>query len=217
MAGDPAGEIEVSLRFLEGRGVTRDPKIGARWMELAAAQGQPYAEYRTGALYERGVGVTKDPQLARAWYKKSADAGNARAIHNLAVMNAEDGGTGKPDYAAAAAGFRAAGEYGVRDSQFNLGVLYGRGLGVAQDLAQSWLWFSLAAQQGDADAGKKRDEIAAKLDPKAYAEAQKKLADFKVKPLSAAANDQPQPPEGWDAKAAPPQAAKPSPAPATKS
>jgi localization factor PodJL len=214
--GDPAGEAELGLRFLEGRGLTRDPKVGARWLELAATQGQPYAEYRVGALYERGVGVAKDPQLARAWYQKAAAAGNARAMHNLAVMNAEDGGSGKPDYAEAAAGFRSAGEYGVRDSQFNLGVLYGRGLGVPQDLAQSWMWFSLAAQQGDSDAAKKRDEVGGKMDSKTLADAQKRLADFKVRTPSPAVNDAPQPPGGWgDSKAPAPQAAKPaSPTPA---
>ena len=85
-------------------------------------------------------------------------------MHNLAVMNAEGAGGGKPDYAEAAQWFRKAGQLGIRDSQFNLGILYARGLGVPQDLVQSWLWFSLAAQQGDADAAKKRDEVAAKMD-----------------------------------------------------
>ena len=207
-AGDPAGEIELGLRFVEGRGMLRDPKVGARWIELAATQGQPYAQYRIGALYERGVGVAKDPQLARAWYQKAAAAGSARAQHNLAVMNAEDGGSGKPDYAAAAAGFRAAADYGIRDSQYNLGVLYGRGLGVPEDLALSWLYFSLAAQQGDTDAGKKRDEVAAKMDGKTLAEAQKKLAEFKQKPLNAVANEAPQPAGGWGASS--PQASKPA-------
>ena len=79
-------------------------------------------------------------------------------------MNAEPPVGEKPDYVEAAKWFRKAGDLGVRDSQFNLAILYARGLGVEQDLRQSWLWFSLAAQQGDADAAKKRDEVAAKMD-----------------------------------------------------
>ena len=217
LAGDALAETELGLRYVEGRALTRDPKTGARWLELAANQGATYAQYRLGALYERGVGVGKDAPLARAWYKKAADGGNARAMHNLAVMDAEDAGAGKPDYVEAAAGFRAAGEFGVRDSQYNLGVLYGRGLGLPQDLAQSWMWFSLAAQQGDADAGKKRDEVAAKLDAKQLAAASRLLADFKPKTPAPAANEAPQPPGGWDAKTSAPQAAKPaaSPTPTT--
>jgi len=86
-------------------------------------------------------------------------------MHNLAVLDAQDGGAGKPDYAEAATWFRRAAELGIRDSQFNLGVLAGRGLGIPQDLGNSWLWFSLASRQGDADAAKKRDEVAAKFGP----------------------------------------------------
>ena len=205
-AGDSGAETEVALRFIEGRTVTRDPKIASRWFELAATQGLPVAQYRLAALYEKGVGVTKDVQLARTWYLKAANAGNARAMHNLAVLNAEDGGAGKPDYAEATNWFRRAGQLGVRDSQFNLGVLCGRGLGVPQDLSLSWMWFSLAAQQGDSDAGKKRDEVAAKLDAKGLAAATKALVDFKAMTPTPEANDVPGPGGGWDGKAGAPQA-----------
>ena len=76
-----------------------------------------------------------------------------------------------------------AGELGVRDSQYNLAILYARGAGVEQDLRQSWMWFSLAAQQGDPDAAKKREEVAAKMDPASLAAAADALAKFKpVKP-----------------------------------
>ena len=51
----------------------------------------------------------------------------------------------------------------MRDSQYNLAVLYARGMGVTQDLAQSYAWFSAAAAQGDEDAAKKRDDVGAKL------------------------------------------------------
>ena len=51
----------------------------------------------------------------------------------------------------------------MTDSQFNLGMLYARGLGVEQDFEQSYKWFSLAARSGDADAGKARDDIAKSL------------------------------------------------------
>jgi len=46
---------------------------------------------------------------------------------------------------------------GVRDSQFNLAILYARGLGIEQSMVESYKWFSIAAAQGDEDAAKKRD------------------------------------------------------------
>ena len=209
-AGDPGAETELGIRYLEGRTLPRDPKMAARWFEQAAVQGLPIAQYRLAALYEKGTGVTRDVPLARAWYLKAANAGNARAMHNLAVMDAEDGGTGKPDYAEAAHWFRRAGELGVRDSQFNLGVLYGRGLGVPQDLEQSWLWFSLASRQGDADAAKKRDEVAAKLDSKGLAAATKALTEFKEKAPEPSANEARAPVGGWDARTDAPQSGRQS-------
>ena len=179
-AGDVNAEFEMGVRLIEGRGVAKDPRTAAQWFEQAAARDLPIAQYRLGALYEKGVGVTRDPQLAMSWYAKAANAGNARAMHNLAVMNAEAATGGKPDYSEAAQWFRKAAQLGVRDSQFNLGILYARGMGVQQDLTQSWVWFSLAAQQGDVDAAKKRDEVAAKMDAQALVVAAKALAAFQA-------------------------------------
>ena len=78
---------------------------------------------------------------------------------------------------------------GVRDSQFNLAVLYARGLGVEQDLRQSWMWFSLAAAQGDSEAARKRDEVAARMDPGALTAAADQLAKFKAVEPDPTAND----------------------------
>jgi len=79
-------------------------------------------------------------------------------------------------------------------------VSLARGMGVPQDLVQSWLWFSLAAQQGDTDAGKKRDDVAAKMDAQALLAAAKALAAFQVAAPAPAANEAATPPGGWDAK-----------------
>ena len=154
-------------------------------------------------MYEKGIGVASDLGAAKRWYLKAAEGGNVRAAHNLAVMNAEPA-DGKPDYVEAAKWFREAGEMGVRDSQFNLAILYARGLGVEQNLRQSWLWFSLAAAQGDTDAGKKRDEVAAKMSPAELAAAAEALAKFKVVKPAPIANEVAAPPGGWDAESASP-------------
>ena len=50
----------------------------------------------------------------------------------------------------AAQWFRKAASYGVADSQYNLAILYARGIGVQANLAESYKWFALAAAKGDA-------------------------------------------------------------------
>ncbi len=199
-AGAPAAQYELALRLFEGRGLPKDQTAAARWFERAASSGLAPAQYRLASMLEKGVGVPPDRTAAKGWYLKAAEAGNVRAAHNLAVMDAEPVGD-EPDYVEAAKWFRKAGEFGVRDSQYNLAILYARGLGVGQDLRQSWVWFSLAAQQGDEDAARKRDEVAAKMDPVSLADAAASLAKFKSLKPDPAANEVTAPAGGWDTQA----------------
>ena len=103
-------------------------------------------------------------------------------------MMVEDGGA-KPAYASAMPWFRKAAEHGLRDSQYNLGVIYARGFGVQQNLAESFLWFSLAANQGDADAAKKRDDVATKLDQQTLVAARLAVQTWIAKPSDDSVNE----------------------------
>jgi localization factor PodJL len=208
-AGDAAAAYEIGQRFAEGQGVPADMAEAARWFERAATKGLAPAQFRYGSFLEKGRGVKKDLAQARQLYLAAGAAGNAKAMHNLAVLYAE-GVDAKPDYAAAAQWFRKAADRGIADSQFNLGVLYARGLGVSTNLSESYKWFALAAGKGDKEAVKKRDEIAARLDPHALAAAQVAAKNFAAEPQPDAAINVPSPPGGWDnAAAAPAPRAKP--------
>jgi len=203
--GDAVAQFELASRYADGRDIARDSKLAVLWFEKAAQQGLAPAQYRLGTLYEKGIGVERNETVALDWYRRAADAGNVRAMHNLAVMLAE-GGAGKPDYAAAAVWFRKAADLGVRDSQYNLAILYARGLGVETSLVQSYLWFSAAAAQGDVDAAKKRDEVAARLGARDLETAKALAAGFQAKTPVPAANDVVTPSGGW--RAPPPAPAK---------
>jgi localization factor PodJL len=195
--GDAAAAYEIGVRYAEGRGVPADLAEAARWFERAAGKGLAPAQFRYGTLLEKGQGVKKDLGEARRFYLAAAAKGNAKAMHNLAVLYAE-GIDGRPDYDAAAEWFRKAADRGVSDSQFNLGVLYARGLGVETNAADSYKWFALAAAKGDKDAAKKRDEMAARLDPQALAAAEQAVKSFVAAPQPADAINVPAPPGGWD-------------------
>lgn len=190
--GDGAAVWELATRMAEGRGMPRELGLAAKLYERLAGAGFAPAQVKIGNAYEKGSGVIRDIAQAKVWYGRAAAQGNVRAMHNIAVLQAENpAANGKPDFAAAASAFRRAAEHGVRDSQYNLAVLYARGLGVGQDLVQSYLWFSAAAAQGDEEAGRKRDEVATKLAPKDLAEAKGLAASFKPKAVDAAANEAP--------------------------
>ena len=56
------------------------------------------------------------------------------------------------DYTTALGEFRPLAESGHAIAQFNLGVLYDKGLGVPQDFEIALMWYTLAADQGYASA-----------------------------------------------------------------
>ena len=195
--GEAGAAYEVAIRFAEGRGVPANIEEAARWFERAARDGLAPAQFRLGSLYEKGQGVKKDLGRARQLYGSAAAKGNAKAMHNLAVLYAE-GIEGKPDYALAAQWFRKAAARGVPDSQYNLGILCARGLGTEKSLAESYKWFALAADSGDTESARKRDEVAARLDPKGLAAAEQAVKAFKPEPQPPAAINVPAPDGGWD-------------------
>jgi localization factor PodJL len=209
LGGDAAAAYEVALRFSEGRGVPADPEEAARWYERAAGKGLVPAQFRYASLLEKGTGVKKNLGQARKLYLAAATQGHAKAMHNLAVLYAE-GIDGKPDYATAALWFRKAAQHGIADSQYNLGVLCARGLGTDKNIAEAYKWFALAAAQGDREAAKKRDDVAARLDADELASARDTAKSFVPEPQPQSAINVPVPHGGWDdATTAAPQPAKP--------
>jgi localization factor PodJL len=207
IAGDGAAAYEVAVRFAEGRGVPANVEEAAYWYERAASKGVAPAQFRYASILEKGLGVKKDLAQARRLYLAAADKGNSKAMHNLAVLYAE-GIDGKPDYATAVQWFRKAALRGVADSQFNLGVLCARGLGIEKSYAEAYKWFALAAAQGDKEAGKKRDEVAADLDASALTAAQHAVKSFVAEPQPQDATVVREPAGGWDAAAGAPPRAK---------
>jgi len=202
LSGVAAAAYEIGVRFAEGRGVQANAEEAARWYERAASKGVAMAQFRYAAMLEKGRGVKKDLAQARRLYLAAAAKGNAKAMHNLAVLYAE-GVDGRPDYTTAAQWFRKAADHGVADSQYNLGVLTARGLGTPKSLADSYKWFALAAAQGDKEAGRKRDEVAAQLDSQALAQAQTAVKSFAPVPQPHEAIVVAAPPGGWDDAATP--------------
>jgi localization factor PodJL len=203
-AGDPAAAYEIAMRYLEGRGVPANLEEAARWFERAASKGLVPAQFRYASMLEKGQGVKKDLPAAQKLYAAAAGKGHAKAMHNLAVIYA-DGIEGKPDYASAALWFRKAAEHGIADSQYNFAILAARGLGTEKNLPEAYKWFALAAAQGDRDAGRKRDDVAAHMDPQALAAAQEAVKGFAVQTQPATATVVPEPPGGWDRTSSPSQ------------
>ena len=138
--------------------------------EIAPALRTPVAAYRAGDLRTAETLLRtlspKDPE-AEAWLgavlldrgqvkealramQHAADAGSGEGMHRLALVHATGvPGTPRND-AKAAELFEKAAKAGHRRAQLNIGILYSRGQGVAQDLVQARAWLEKAAAGGDA-------------------------------------------------------------------
>ena len=181
-AGNPAAEYEIGVRYSEGRGVRANLELAAQWFERAAKQGLAPALYRLGSLYEKGQGVKKDLEQGPPALSASPPTRATPRPCTILRCSTPRASTASPTTTRAAQWFRKAAARGVADSQYNLGILYARGIGVEQNLAESYKWFALAAQQGDQDAGKKRDDVAARLDQQSLVAARLAMQTFAAEP-----------------------------------
>ena len=69
--------------------------------------------------------------------------------------------------------YRLAAEQGDAEAQSNLGNRYANGTGVPQDYVQAYMWFNLAAAQGDEGARDNRNRVADMMTPAQIEEAQR--------------------------------------------
>lgn len=97
-------------------------------------------------LHEPQQQYTEDSPLEVV--QAAAEAGNADAQVELGLRHAMGEGDGEQSYAEAVRWFREAAERNRVVAQYNLGVLYERGLGVAASPPEAVRWYRLAAAQG---------------------------------------------------------------------
>jgi localization factor PodJL len=167
--------------------VPRDEAEAFHWFQEASEGGEPLAQYWLANLYAREKSAMADAGEAVRWYEAAAKQGNRMAMNNLAVAHADSIGTVK-NMAEAARWFGEAAMLGYVVSQFNLAVLYERGDGVPQNLGEAYKWYAVAAAQGDGEAKKRVDALAAELPADELAKAREAAAGFKPRPMARAAN-----------------------------
>lgn len=184
-AGDIAAAYEVGVRYADGKGVAPDLDAAVKWLGYAVSKGSPQAAYRLGSLYENKF---QNMAEARRFYKWAAEQGHVQAMHNLAVLYAQDVDGGAENWEQAIQWFRRAASYGKRDSQHNLGIIYARGLSGSSDLKEALAWFSIAARQGDADSSEKRDALLRQADARVKADANRIVEAFRSRPYNEAVN-----------------------------
>jgi len=116
-----------------------------------AEQGDAESQGEFGLLYDLGQGVAQDYVEARKWFLKAAEQGGAHAQVELGVLYHFGYGVAQ-DYVEARKWWLKAAEQGDPDAQYGLGGLYNDG---HEDYTMAYVWFNIAASQGEAEQRKR--------------------------------------------------------------
>lgn len=176
--GDVYSQFRLGQLYYEGKGVRSDDGEAATWFMKAAQQEHAEAQFILATMYEKGVGIEKNDEEAFRWYLQAAMQGHERAsvildsakwtIHKQKHLSGSDtpahsptavqkepelhqpdqppgGGDQFQKYLAKA-------QAGDVDAQYNLGIMYYHGEGIAKNHDEALKWFHLSAEQGDAEA-----------------------------------------------------------------
>ena len=104
-----------------------------------ASEGNSNAQYDVGAMYQNGRGTRADRSKAIEWYRKAAAQNNEKAASRLNLMQSNAERFTKE---------HARAEKGDVESQYNLGNMYTRGVGVNINPSLANTWYEKAASQG---------------------------------------------------------------------
>ena len=190
--GDVGAEVEIAQRYLEGRGVPRDPKAAAGWMQAAADAGDAFAQYRLGALYEKGLGVDARPRA------------RPRTLHEVGAGGQREGDA-QSGRALCAGRRRRQARLRRRDRLVPQGcvlwrarqpvqprrALRPRARRAAKSRAKAGCGSRSPRARATPTPPSKRDEVENRMDGRAMAEARKLLEGFKAKTPNPAVNDPP--------------------------
>ncbi|KOR30208.1 hypothetical protein TI03_00080 [Achromatium sp. WMS1] len=107
--GDTEAQMNLGRRYLEGKGVTKDEKMGVKYLFKAASQGNPRAFYvlqqaatpgifsagsaeaafALGKLYASGQGIEANDYMALQWFRKAAEQDYPGAIELVKLHDAK--------------------------------------------------------------------------------------------------------------------------------
>ena len=132
--GVAKAQVKLGDCYLFGKGVTKDAHEAVEWYRKAAKQGFEPAQSSLGFRYENGQGVPQDFVEAYKWFSFSVAQGNTNSIQWRDLLAQK----------------MTAGE--IAQAQYNLGVCYANGDGVAKDEAEAAKWYRKATEQNYAPA-----------------------------------------------------------------
>ena len=142
--GDVKAQLDLAIRYRDGKGVTKDAAEAMSWAHRAADAGDADAMDFVGFAYLRGAVVKRNPAIAFAYFKLAANE-SAQAAFNLGQCYYGAQGT-EQDCAKALEWWKKAAEMGHGRAAACVAMAYRSGEGVKPDAAQARLLAERAAE-----------------------------------------------------------------------
>lgn len=177
---DIESQVALAQLYLSEEPTNGTNKKAIELLEKAAGRGHPQAANRLGAAYLNGTHVTKDPGKAARWFQQGADQGNLDAVFNLGRLYALGEGVQRSTDSAKRC-YQSAAYAGHAPAQAQLGTALAEGRLGAKDLARSYAWLTLAAEQQMQIATSNLELVKKQLTAKQLASAAQELERIRAK------------------------------------
>ena len=149
----PAAQNALGALYAAGLGVRAGPRAKrSSGIARAAEQGAPAHQFDLALMYDNGLGVAQDLPRAAEWYAQGGRAGLRRCRGQSRRSSTSRAPACRRISPRRSRSTPARPARGNAKAQNNLGLMYTRGEGVAQNYAAAVDWYRKAAAQGFAKA-----------------------------------------------------------------
>lgn len=145
--GDAKAQLDLALRYRDGKGVAKDDAEGMKWAHRAADAGNADAMDFVGFAYLRGAIIRRNPAIAIAYFKTAAEQ-SAQAAYNLGQCYFGAQGA-EQDIPKALELWKMAAGKGHGRAASSAAMAYLSGEGVARDAAEARRLAGRAAELND--------------------------------------------------------------------
>jgi len=145
--GDVESQLDLALRYRDGKGIAKDDAAAMKWAHCAADAGLADAMDFVGSAYLRGAVIERNPLIAFGYFKAAA-AESSHAAFNLGQCYFGAQGT-EQDIPKALEYWKKAADAGHGRAAASAAMAYFSGEGIAPDLVQARRLAERAAELND--------------------------------------------------------------------
>ncbi len=148
----------LGLMYLNGYGVSVDIKKAVLYLEKSARLGNKEALYKIGMMYFNGEFIKKDRSKAFIFLIQIADI-YINASYLVGIMILEKSKLFSYSDVDAYKFIIRAAFSGMKEAQYQVGILLSQGRGISKNIEESLIWFQKAKEQGHQQASVKYKDI----------------------------------------------------------